>query len=398
MNEDEIVCYFCGHAIQKGSECKLGEETFCSTCVEGYCLCTSCSVLLEHANAFHYRDDGYCDDCFHERFSYCVCCTEAYDNNDSNCWGGLCPGCSDEHFVCTNCEETYHTRNYGGNGLCDECYNSLHTVGLHSYHAGADCGTHYHPTDKENLYFGIELETDIYDDRDSAISSLLALSNSEQLFWMEEDCSLSHGIEIISQPCTLDYHRDYFPWTEIAKTVLENGGKSHDTLTCGLHIHFSRRFFDDAKNQTTCVVKLVYIFERFYKQLSLLSRRGGSSGLLHNARTYDVPMFDKPSREKLDDLSHKYSRYQAVNLQNRNTIEIRIFQGTLKVSSILAAIELVDFLVRLAKITPIKQLQVLTWIDLVNRIDHKRYQYLPQYIVERFGNITEDETNVLNRS
>jgi hypothetical protein len=53
-------------------------------------------------------------------------------------------------------------------------------------------------------------------------------------------------------------------------------------------------------------------------------------------------MKNKP-KELMDDVKSRCSnRYTCVNIQNYNTIEFRIFRGTLKYNTFIAALQLID--------------------------------------------------------
>jgi hypothetical protein len=124
------------------------------------------------------------------------------------------------------------------------------------------------------------------------------------------------------------------------------------------------------------------VFEKLWDNLVIFSRRDAYS-LKEYAKRYNdnfIPC-SNPA-DKLWDTRRK-GRYFAVNLRNENTIEIRMFKGTLKVSTILASIEFVDFLVRYCKIAGIRKMQELTWDKLTSKIDSKKYPNLVNYLAEK---------------
>ena len=168
------------------------------------------------------------------------------------------------------------------------------------------------------------------------------------------------------------------PWKEITDIVKQHDGKSHDTDTCGMHVHFNRTFFPRA-HQNLYTLRLVYLFEKFYDEICVFSRRKDN----RNARKYERPLFDRTARRKIRELRTDFWRYQAVNLRNNRTIEIRTFRGTLKVDTILATLEFVNFLVKYCKKTSTKKLQILTWSDLTSDIIKQNYKYLPDYLRAR---------------
>ena len=73
-------------------------------------------------------------------------------------------------------------------------------------------------------------------------------------------------------------------------------------------------------------------------------------------------------------------RYTAVNLTNDETIEIRIFRGTLKLNTLLATLQMVNAMCDVALSLSDEELQALSWHDFLNRV----YQpELIQYLKER---------------
>ncbi len=348
-------CELCDALITEETSQPFGGHIVCQGCAESNFLCSKCGALAAIGDMQHHEGQNLCQDCY-----------------------------NDISFICDNCGERYLEREYAGDGLCLCCWEEREEEDgikeIKPYHSGSNCGSVFHPTNHEPLYFGVELETDEYFDRPHAAKLLQRLSNNDTLFWLEEDSSLNNGIEIISQPCTLDYHRTQFPWRAIRNIVTDNGGKSHKTNTCGLHIHFSRNFYNPYPNLQT--VKLIYLFEKFWEPLVIFSRRT-QDALNRNANKYNQTLFDCSAKRKVSQLHAGFYRYQAVNIVPISTIEIRIFRGTLDIDTLLASIELVDLLVRLAKNTSIKKLQALNWANLIRRISYKDYQYLLPYLKKK---------------
>ena len=73
-------------------------------------------------------------------------------------------------------------------------------------------------------------------------------------------------------------------------------------------------------------------------------------------------------------------RYSAVNLQNRDTIEFRIFRGTLKYNTLIATLQLVNKLCEVAVSLPDELLKPLAWTTFVSGIQEPE---LIQYLKER---------------
>ena len=60
---------------------------------------------------------------------------------------------------------------------------------------------------------------------------------------------------------------------------------------------------------------------------------------------------------------HEFARYKCVNLTNADTIEFRMFRGTLKWNSFLATLQMVDRICDVALFLSDQEVQDLTWTD-----------------------------------
>ena len=151
-------------------------------------------------------------------------------------------------------------------------------------------------------------------------------------------------------------------WERITGLVKEHGGKSHDAGTCGLHIHISRDYFKDHD----AVYRLDRLFHVFERQFIEFSRRSGSQ--MEWCEIDD----DSELRDEKDVEDRKaiwYSkknsgyraRYQAVNDTNYNTVEIRLWRGTLNVETIRATIEMTAGLAIVANSMSDELAETLTW-------------------------------------
>ena len=112
--------------------------------------------------------------------------------------------------------------------------------------------------------------------------------------------------------------------------------------TCGLHIHISRLAFGrTAAQQEAAIARLLYFVEKHWNELLKFSRRTNRQ-LERWAARYGYK--DTP-KEMMDQAkSYHYGRYTCVNLTNEDTVEIRIFRGTLKYNTLAATIQLTDHL------------------------------------------------------
>lgn len=294
---------------------------------------------------------------------------------------GICESCQEKVAQCENCgrwsDELCVCANY-----CPPCHREYcHSTLIHDYHASHYRHRRFLPDDKQDLYLGIELEMETEDDIDEVALALQPLSRDESIFLMEEDSSLCDGLEIVSEPATLSYHKTEFGWQKILATACDARATSHENGDCGLHIHFNVSFFDHSDEAIDLnSAKLLYFFERFWESLFKFSRRTESQ-LNSTAARYGSPRGTTP--KEICDTAKSHGRYYAINLENANTVEIRIFRGTLVEETFFACLELVDFLARYVKKHTIHYIQRVTWDKVVKAIKTKDYPNLISYLKKK---------------
>ena len=75
-------------------------------------------------------------------------------------------------------------------------------------------------------------------------------------------------------------------------------------------------------------------------------------------------------------------RYACVNITNANTVEIRMFRGTLKLNTFLATLELVDMICAAAVRLTDDEIHKQSWSDFVYGIPNS-YTELINYLKEK---------------
>ncbi|MBR3462061.1 MAG: zinc-binding protein, partial [Clostridiales bacterium] len=178
-----------------------------------------------------------------------------------------------------------------------------------------------------------------------------------------------------------------FCWEDIMKKAVSMGYRSHQTSTCGLHIHVNRNSLGETHDEQELVISHILFFvETHWAELLRFSRRSEYSMNRWAAR-YG---YDKTGREILDKAKKgNNGRYAAVNLMNYSTIEFRMFRGTLKHNTLIAALELVNEICDLAMHLTEDDIAKMSWSEFVESIEAPE---LIQYLKERRLYINE-ETN-----
>ena len=146
---------------------------------------------------------------------------------------------------------------------------------------------------------------------------------STDCLYIKSDGSLDDGMELVSHPMSLDYHKSYY-WKEIMRTAIRQGYRSHNTSTCGMHVHVNRSCMGETREEQDEVIgRILFFVEKNWNELLKFSRRSEYSMNRWAAR-YG---YEKTGREILDKAKKgNNGRYAAVNLMNYATIEFRLFQ------------------------------------------------------------------------
>lgn len=184
--------------------------------------------------------------------------------------------------------------------------------------------------------------------------------------YIESDGSLHDGMEILTHPCTFEYHANQLPWNDIVRRALDLGHFIHKTSTCGLHIHVNRdAFLDYYDQQEACIGRVLFFMEKHREELLRFSRRTEEQ-LNRWAARYGLKSSPK---EILDHAKKGYGgRYTALNLSNDATIEFRIFRGTLKYNTLIAALHLVASICKAAVSMFYEEMSRLSWTGFVQQI------------------------------
>lgn len=320
--EEKLICCVCGCEVIQGDELYIGEDVICEDCAEDECCtCDYCGDLIWNSDDF--GEDGMvlCEDCYNNRID----------------------------------EESIHDYNYKPEPIF--------------YGEG-------------NRYYGIELEVDKGGNYSDYAKQILDIANvRHEHIYIKNDGSLDDGFEIVSHPMSLKYHLEEMDWESVLQTAKNLGYYSHDTYSCGYHMHINRQSLGDTYDEQEDVIsKIMYFIELHWNEMLKFSRRSESNMNRWSARLG----YEKTSKEILEKAKQSSrGRYVAVNIENYSTIEIRMFRGTLKYNTFIATLQMVDNIVNLAKNYNDEAINHLFWCDFVSNLNHDTNNELIQYLKER---------------
>ena len=225
-----------------------------------------------------------------------------------------------------------------------------------------------------NLYLGFELEVagrDHYLDNQTCAGIVQNLLPNT---YCKYDGSVDDGFEIVSHPGTLAFHQKNGERFRKAMRILTGLKFENENRQCGLHVHVNREFL---RNKSAAIAKLVCLSDRFYDELMTFARR--PAGSQHWCRK-NGDAYRCATREDYT-TRYRYScnpgeRYLAINLQNRNTVEFRIFHSTMDWQTFIASLQLVDTMVRYACTHKWREVMSCSFADMTASNHKELNEYL----------------------
>ena len=348
-------------------------------------ICNECGRELNPDEGRLFDGQHLCDECYRARTVCCDHCGERIWREDCESDGNtvICNRCWSDHYTtCDDCgalipnDEAYWDGD-GDDRYCRECYYKRRRVAIKSYNYKPD--PIFYGSDSD-LYLGVELEIDHGgEDNENATQILEIANHKDEHLYCKHDGSLSEGFEMVSHPMTLAYHKEKMPWAEIFTEVMSMDYLSHCTETCGLHVHVNRDAFGETSDeQETCISRIVFFVEKHWDDLVRFSRRKLSNLNRWASRYATISPTAKETYKKAKD-SHA-GRYVAVNLSNEETIEFRLFRGTLRYETFIATLQLVTLICELARKLTDREFEEMSWRDFVLYINETSMPELVSYL------------------
>ena len=357
-------CNSCGNYFSaKADHIWYNEEFYCKDCVDTYFYtCIECGGYVHEDDVIlDENDDAYCDVCARSVLYRCDRCGTYHTANDivTDSEGyHLCTNCYDNYFaICENCGRFVYTddiyRGGGGECYCEDCYNSIEEVINDYYYKPSPI---FHGVGPR--YLGVELEVDGEgEDLDNAQEVIDILG--EKHVYCKHDGSLNNGFEIVSHPATLEYHQNNINWEDALEKLKDMGYLSHDAKTCGIHVHMSRNGFGDTEEeQDKGIAQVLYFFERHWDKIVKFSRRTRQQ-LDDWAARYLSDEPDYPDNV-LEYAKNDSSRYRCVNLLNTDTVEVRVFRGSLIYETFIATLQFCQLMYEVSDMS-LQDVMDLTW-------------------------------------
>lgn len=414
-------CRDCEKEINEGQGVEIEEGVFiCEECAEKYFYCPYC-------DEYHLESDGgqevvvnsdrnsefFCRTCVDNDTQECDDCGDLIIINDGQqvLDRFVCNTCAQQNYIeCDECGHLY-SRDFenenGGVGVCPDCFDPADYEYINIIHP-----YDYKPQFKfygdapNNRYFGLEIEMQMHNcNNDTEIKKqAYKLSNindtiHERGYW-SSDGSISEdydGAEFITHPHTIEE----LAWLEeFTENAISDKCRSHNTNTCGLHCHVSRNSLGvDRDDIAETVANMIIFFDNNWEDIVKFSRRksGEISDWCNNNMNIIENEEDISRYKTKKECVKKYTersdyRYQAINVQNKKTVEIRIFKGTLKYSTIIASVQFVDLVCEVSHQNT--DIESYTFDNLVALAKEKEYNEFIDYCIERKIIVEDKEEDI----
>ncbi len=246
------------------------------------------------------------------------------------------------------------------------------------------------PANERPIFLGVELEASSRvpstGARSEFITSVAKSTFGNHCIVKADSSTGRYGMEIVTVPATLDYHKKIF-----TEHFFNAPNALHKKITsnnaCGIHVHISKNVFTSAT---------LYRFLTFINNLDNHSFINAMAGRHENGycvRTSADPSIIASNVKracKNQDLKAGLAqqrivtanRREAVNLQNAETVEVRIFKSSTDKNSILRKLEFCESLVHFTRQYQSRyQMTVFDYINFIlEKPNRKRYSHILKWL------------------
>ena len=349
-------------------------------------------------------------DVMHDKFggNYCSCDDCGYIVIEDDIYSVNCG----DRSVCDSCKDNSYRWSDYHDGYVDDDYDydnresEFDNIG--EYHTSSENLGHIpskYDQRTPKVLLGLELEMEIASgySLDGRAGELLenvghhrTSDNTPYTYALcEQDGSLDNGFEMVTAYTGLDVHKEQL---QFFKERFE-GAKSHNTSTCGLHIHICKAdmstlhackmvfFINDSDNQ-----KLVYaLARRDSSSYSKIHDKKGDKHWLKDAMQAGKRVEDNNKLQKRYQLRNLNSdRYEALNFKNDKTIEFRLFKGSLKYQTIMACLEFTFATWHFCKDASQTELTTAKFLEFICRAENRSdTRFLRTYLKEKGFDLPE---------
>ncbi|MGH3881766.1 MAG: hypothetical protein ACRDSK_32480 [Actinophytocola sp.] len=289
----------------------------CETCAPlNHSRCVGCGEL--------YRDGSDCDRC--TTCDRCDATVRESETVETTRGSTICALCRQHwYWQCGQCDGWNRDGADCGNGCCDpdvcdcgECRRDELGGLVHDYYYKPP--PVFHGTGPLFLGPEIEIETPDCSERECAE---IAYSHLADLGYLKLDSSIGNGFEIVTHPMSYEWAMANFPWQMLTR-LRESGCEA--TENTGIHVHLSRAGFDSPCH----IYRWMKFIYRNEPQVKAVARRSSD----------EWAAFTDDDRKAVKDYAKgaRGGRHRAINTNNHDTFELRVFASSLDPREVKAAL------------------------------------------------------------
>jgi hypothetical protein len=348
------ICDFCNAPTPSEELHRVGSHLLCEGCEEDALICERCGEPLLADDNGGTNSFPLCRNCYNEAYTSCNQCDELL-----------------------RLDQAYYTEDDDDRPLCYDCYcNSAREEKWIEQYSFKPDPIFYGEGPR---FMGLEVELDIGGFSHSNAKRLLDIANrNNELLYIKSDSSLENGFELVSHPCSLDFHMSAFPWKELFGEAIRMGYRGHSCSTAGIHIHLSCLALGSTTTTQEIVIgRIIFFFSKHWDEILIFSRRTQTQ-IDRWSRKYN---FKDSPRDTLEDAKESSNgRYNCINILNPDTVEFRVFRSSLRLNTLLAALQFVDAICDAAISLTDDEMQNLSWQQFVKDLDPSRRKELIEYL------------------
>lgn len=268
----------------------------------------------------------------------------------------ICMDCYEAYYVsCNNCGAAIKASE--DRRLCKDCSDIIYRKPINSYSTKpfpVFKGKKYNDN-RLSRFYGLELE---YSYTPAILAySLFNKEYKDKFLYNKSDSSLHDGVEIVTSP--LDKQTLTELLGRMNEGLSEIGSIKNYNKNAGIHIHVNRASLD-----TLTIYKLSYLLnvsatEDEKRIMYYISGRNRLSTTRTSEYHYSVIGGSDTKRSAC----RQGDRYRAINLNNANTVEFRMFASTTNVDNILMYIDFVDDMIEYASKFSFKNMNISSFIS-----------------------------------
>jgi hypothetical protein len=413
-----MTCELCGEEVELHPYMQVDGRAHlrvCHTCkttrVNKCDKCHSHTAVVTMVTMKDGKAGAVCQECLGSYYSPCdVCGKIVYDGLHNTVNGlSMCRDCVSEYkaknHYCGRCgkwipQEAKMTSDAGVE-VCPTCFAKEVNAKVNAGKPLKKCkgysstgGQVFFSTEAAKILFlGAEVEVTnghYPDDYDRSNPEFAQALEAFQEMERKSDGSVSLGHEIATQAMEIRYHQNFFQWKKMMELHIQHGFDGHDSPHAGLHIHGSLAFFGERATaaRNLKLGKLLFMLDRqdWRDNWKKFSRRDNKAVRAANIRDpwgycqwYDIDWDNTTlvaGLEKAMSNNRQY-RNRVLNFYNHHsspvkplkTVEWRGLKSHANYRVILAAIEMMDLLCRIAesKITE-AAIRAMTWKQLCKKV------------------------------